>query len=268
MSATTDTPLTGHGAGTVAARHVRWSTVLRVEIVDELRTLSREPTVLFFSIAMPVGFFAVFAGIYGAESAPEGAPVGTTMLATLGAFGVLAVAGMSPGIGLAEDRRIGWLRVKRAWAVPLPVTIAAKIVAALPYTVGVLVAMTATSAAMGTLRIEPGTWLLLVVLLVVGSFPFTLLGLAVGSVANANAAAAVLNAIFLTSAFGSGLFIPIEQLPQVVRDVAVFNPVYHLGQLGLGVIDGVDVLDHTLALLGATVVTAGLAGAAYRRSDV
>lgn len=248
-----------------AGRHVPWTTVLRAEIVDEMRGLMREPTVLLFSVAMPVGFFALFAGMYGGETAPQGALVGTTMLATMGAFGVLAVAGMSPGLSLAEDRRLGWLRVKRAWAVPVGVTIAGKIVAALPYTLGVLVAMTATSAAMGNLDLAPSTWLTLVTLLIVGSFPFTLLGLAVGSVTNVNTAAAILNAIILPSAFASGLFIPLDQLPDVIGDIAVFNPVYHLGNLGLGIIEGVSVLDHVLVLLGFTVVTALLAALAYRR---
>jgi ABC-2 type transport system permease protein len=259
------------GPGAAPARPVRqvaWTRVLRAEVVDELRGLLREPTVLMFSVAMPVGFFALFAGLYGGEVAPEGAFVGTTMLATLGAFGVLSVAGMSPGIGLADDRRTGWLRVKRAWAVPLPVTILGKVVAALPYTVGVLVAMTATSAAMGNLDIRAGTWLLLVTSLLVGALPFTLLGLSVGSLANANTSAAILNALLLPSAFASGLFIPLAQLPPIVADLAAFNPVYHLGQLGLGVIAGEGVVDHGMALLGFTAVTTVLAAVVYRRSVV
>jgi ABC-type polysaccharide/polyol phosphate export permease len=110
--------------------------------------------------------------------------------------------------------------------------------------------------------------LLLVALLVVGALPFTLLGLAVGALANTNTAAAILNALLLPSAFASGLFIPLEVLPAAVADLAIYNPVFHMAQVGLGVIEGVGVVDHTLALLGFTVVTATLAALAYRRSDV
>ena len=87
------------------------ASILAVEIRDELYAIIREPTAAFFSIAMPVGMFAVFATLFGTEG--NGPVSGATlMLATFGAFGVISVA-LTPGIGIAEDRERGWLQVKR-----------------------------------------------------------------------------------------------------------------------------------------------------------
>ncbi|MGH8776494.1 MAG: hypothetical protein ACRDWI_15460 [Jiangellaceae bacterium] len=35
--------------------------VLGIELLDELRGVLRDPATLFFSVAMPVGFYALFA---------------------------------------------------------------------------------------------------------------------------------------------------------------------------------------------------------------
>jgi ABC-2 type transport system permease protein len=240
--------------------------VFGVEVLDELRGIIREPTALLFSIAMPVGFFVLFVTMWGTESQPGlgELPAGTTMLATFGTFGVLSVSMMNPGIGVAEDRERGWLRVKRVSAVPLGMTLAAKVTAALPYAVGVLVAMAAAAAVTGTLQAPAGTLLRLFALLVAGSLPFALLGLAVGFRAGANTAAAALNALLLPSAVVSGLWLPVEQLPDGLARVAPYLPTYHLAQLALAQLDGSGAGDHLLWLAGTTVVTSLLAGLSYR----
>ena len=166
--------------------------VLAAEVADELRAVVREPVTLFFSVAMPVGFFALFASLYGAQQAGSGpaTTVGTTMLATFGTFGVVGVALMTPGVSLAEDRDRGWLRVKAVSATPVGVGLAAKAVATVPHALGVLVGMTAVGLALDVVRLDAGTWLRLAGVLLLGALPFVLLGLAIGSVLSSGAAVA------------------------------------------------------------------------------
>lgn len=239
--------------------------LLGAELQDEFRGVRRDPTAWFFSVAMPVGFYALFSSLFGSEVADDGARVGTLMLANFGAFGVLLVATMNPGISLAEDRQRGWLRVKRTWAVPLPVSMAGKVVFAMPMIVIVLSLMTAVAFALGDLELAVGNWFVLLGALLVGALPFVFIGLTVGSLLGTNAAVAVLNAIVLPSAVVGGLWFPLEMLPDAVQSVAPFVPTYHLSQLAIGVVEGGEVVGHLLALLGASVVTALIAGVAYRR---
>lgn len=235
---------------------------LAVEVRDELYAIVREPTAVMFSIAMPVGMFALFASLFGSEA--SGPVSGTTlMLATFGAFGVISVA-LTPGIGIAEDRERGWLAVKRVSPVPVRTTLAAKVAASLPVAFGVYAAMSLTAVAMGTFDTDVVTWLAMAGLLLLGSLPFALLSMAVGFVVRGRAAPAVINAVFLPMAIAGGLWMPLDVLPPFVQELAVWLPTYHASQLGLGLLLGEPILDNVAALLAATAVTGSLAAVAYR----
>lgn len=238
--------------------------ILRVELRDELLAILREPTGLFFSIAMPVGFFALFSGLYGGFDA-GGVSTGTRMLATFGTFGVVGVTLLNPGIGVADDRERGWLRHKRVTATPIPVTLLAKVIATIPYSLGVLLAMTAVAGVQGNLESGAGTWFRLAGTLVLAALPFSLVALAVGFLATPNATTAILNAIYIPSAVASGLWIPLEQLPDVVGDtLAPLLPTYHVAQLGLAQIGVGSAHGHVWPLLVFTGLGAVAAGLAYR----
>lgn len=239
------------------------SRVLVAEVADALRGVARDPVTLFFSVAMPVGFFALFASLYGGGRV-GGTTVGTTMLATFGTFGVVGVSLLTPGVSLAEDRDRGWLRVKAVSATPVCVTLAAKTVATVPHSLGVLAGMTAVGLLLGSIEVDAGTWLRLAGVLLLGSLPFALLGLAVGAVASSSATVAVLQALFIPAAVASGLWFPLEVMPRLVQELAPVLPTYHLAQLALAQVDGSPAGGHLLALLAATAVMAGVAGLAHR----
>jgi ABC-2 type transport system permease protein len=239
--------------------------VFAVEITDELRGIVREPTALFFSILMPVAFFALFVSIFGGQSS-GGTHVGTSMLATFGTYAVLTVTLMNPGITVAQDRERGWLRAKRVSAVPVGVTLAAKVVAALPYAVGVLLAMAATAALTGSLDASAVELLRLGGVLMLGALPFALLGMAIGFQAGSSASSAILTAILMPSAVLSGLWMPLEFLPAFFGHIAQFLPSYHLAQLALAQLRGGPVAGHVLFLIATTAVTAALAALSYRHT--
>ncbi|WP_219418408.1 ABC transporter permease [Pseudonocardia nigra] len=253
---------------TVTGREALNLRVLRVEVAEGLRAIVREPVALFFSVLMPVAMFAMFASLFGAGTAPEGIPWAARMLATYGTFGVVSVMLISPGMAVADDRTRGWLRVKKVSAAPIGTTIAAKVIAALPYALASLLAISAVSVALAGPVVEPGAWLRLVGVLLVGSLPFALLGLAIGFVTSSNAAAAVLNAVFFPMVIASGLWFPLDMLPGFVQAVAPFLPTYHLSRLALAQLTGAPALGHLLALLIMTAVGGGLAAWAYRNLRV
>lgn len=245
-----------------------YAPVLRVEIGEGLRAILREPTALFFSVLMPVGFYALFTSIFGREQAVGELPYAATSLATYGAFGVVSVMLLNPGIGVAEDRTRGWLRVKMVSATPIGVSLSARVVAALPYALGVIVAMSVASLLIAGPVLGLGTWLRLVAVLVLGGLPFALFGLAVGFVASSNATAAILNAVLFPMVLASGLWIRLEIMPGWVQTVAPFLPTYHLALLAQAQLTGAPALGHLLAVLLTTALGALAAGLAYRNLRV
>jgi ABC-2 type transport system permease protein len=238
--------------------------VLGVEVAEGLLAIGREPTALFFSVLFPVMFFALFASLFGDVPGADGIPTAVTMLATFGTFGVVSVMLLNPGIAVADDRTRGWLRVKKVSAVPVSSTIAGKVIAALPYALVLLVALTAVSMLIVGPQIAFGTWLRLIGVLLLGGLPFALFGLAVGFVASSTATTAILNAVLFPMVVASGLWFPFDLLPGFVRSIATFLPTYHLAQLALAQLTGAPALGHLLALLLTSAVGALLAGWAYR----
>lgn len=250
-------------------RPPRLPDVLGIEVLDEMRGIYREPTALFFAVVMPVMFFALFASLFGGEQLDAvGRPVGTTMLATFGAYGVIVTAMTTPGIGLAEARERGWLRQLKVSPVPIPVTLTAKVIATLPYCVGILTAMTATAAALGVLQISVLEWVMLVLALVIGSLPFALIGLAVGSLASGNATTAILNAIIIPMAVAGGLWFPLEMLPGWMMSIARWLPTHHLSRVALAALHSQPWAGHVAYLLVFTALAGVAATMAYRRSPV
>lgn len=241
--------------------------IFGVEVRDELRAIVREPTSLFFSILMPVGFFVLFNLLYG-HDVTHGLSAGTAMVATFGTYGAITVAALQPGIGVAQDRDLGWLRMKRVSAVPIGISLAAKAAAALLYGVGVLVLMGVAAAAFGTLHASPWALLRVAVVLLLGTVPFTLFSVAVGLRFRTGATIALLNAVLFPLAVLSGLWIPIQFLPSAVRNIAKFLPTYHLAQLGLAQLGDGTVVIHVLALVITTVVAGAVATMSYRHARI
>lgn len=233
--------------------------MFKAEVREELLSVLREPTALFFSVLMPVAFFALFVFIFGTDN--QG---GLQAIATYGTFGTLGVVMMNPGISWAASRERGWMRVKRVSGVPMGVTVAAKVAGALPYAVGVLLALTATAIATGTAEWDTVTVIRIVGVLLVGSMPFALISLAVGALAGPNATTAILNAILLPLVVVSGLWFPLEIMPDVIGEIARFVPVYHLSQLANAQVTGAGWLDHAVVLAATGAAGAVAALVAYR----
>lgn len=238
--------------------------VLGVEVAEGLRSILREPTALFFSVVFPVMFFALFASIFGSGAGTTG-----TLLAGYGTFGVVSVMLLNPAITVADERTRGWLRVKKVSGAPVATTIAAKVLAALPYALAVVLALSAVAVLeIGGVPGGVGAWLGLVAVLLLGGLPFALLGLAVGFVASSNATAAILNGVLFPMVIVSGLWFPVTILPGFVQAIAPFLPTYHLAQLAQAQMAGGAWVSHALALVAMTAVAAGLAALSYRRLRV
>lgn len=233
--------------------------MMKLEVRDEMLAIRREPATLFFSVLMPVLFFTMFIGLFG----PEG-PTDAGLIAPYGTFAVLAVVMLSPGIGLADARDRGWLRVKRVSGIPLGMTLLAKVIAAIPYALAVLLALTVVAVLVGSMTVEVGTLLRVFLVLVIGAMPFALFSLAVGALAGTTASAAILNAILMPMVVLSGLWFPHEIMPDWVVSIGQVLPTWHLAQLAMVQVEGGPWLGHLAVLVLTAIIGAILAGLAYR----
>ena len=196
----------------------------------EFLKLLRSPIFSIFSMAMPVLFY-VFFGISNARTVVHGVNVGAVVLASLAAYAVANVMLLSFGVGVAADRGRKFDVFMRATPLRPAATLIAKVITGLLFALMSLVILFAVAFLVGGLRMEASQWLTLTGRLLLGALPFLALGFAIGYLVSPNAAPAVVNLIALPMYFASGLFIPVDNLPDFVRGVAPYLPAYHYGQI-------------------------------------
>lgn len=247
---------------------IRWD-VLWVLALSELCRLWRTPAFSVPTLVVPSLFFLFF-GVPHLGSTIEGLRAAEYMLVSFSTFSVMAVGLFSFGVSVASERESGWNKLIRLAPVPSGLYLLSKLfVAAVFGAASILGLLFVTSCfAEGGISLKVCITLFTVVL--PGVVPFSALGLAIGYLCPAHAAAAVANIVFLPLAFASGLFVPLSALPEVVQGLAPLLPSYHLAAMGWRRIAGHgpgENLPSLLVLLCFTVAAIRFAQWAHRREE-
>ncbi len=241
----------------------------RLEIRAEAVALLRNPMFLIPTVIFPLLFYVVFGLTYMNQSAGN-VKVPMYMLATYGAFGVIGASLFSFGVGIANDRASGWMKIKRVSPMPPQAFLLSKLVTALMFNVTIISLMFVLGALVGRVVMPPELWLRLGAVLILGGLPFTALGLAMGFLSGPSAAPALANVIYIPMSFASGLWLPYAMLPPFFQELAKFLPPFHFSQLALGQIGAAtdpNMLSHVLWLAGSAAVFLALALWGYRRDE-
>src|SRR3984893_6953311 len=95
----------------------------KYEFLKNLRLRVYTASVLSF----PIMFYVLFGLVLNAKQAIGGTTIPTYLIATYGTFGVMGASLFGTAAGLAADRGLGWLQVKRASPMPPFAYFAAKV---------------------------------------------------------------------------------------------------------------------------------------------
>jgi ABC-2 type transport system permease protein len=243
--------------------------ILRIYALEskyEFLKLLRMPAYVLPMLTFPLFFYLLF-GVAMKHGAFD---MSTYLIATYGAFGVMNAALFGFGVGVAIERGQGWMLFKRATPMPPFAYFAGKLATCLLFSAMMVGLLFTLGATVGGVRLPLGTWLALAGVQIAGALPFAAFGLAIGYWAGPNSAPAILNLISLPAAFGSGMWIPIQALPGLMRTVAQFLPPYHYAQLALrtlGMGQGEPVARHVAVLAAFTVASLALAWVGFRRDE-
>lgn len=235
-----------------------------------LKTL-RQPAYVIPTLTFPLLFYVMFGLVFGGRQSFASTTVSTYMMATYGTFGVIGASLFGFAVGISVERGFGWLQVKRASPMPPLAYLFAKAVMAMIFSLILVLALYGLGTAFGGVRLPVAAAFRLAGVLVAGSLPFCAIGLAIGSIAPANSAPAIVNAIFLPMSFCSGLWIPLPVMPKVLQAAAPFLPPYHLAQMALrcaGAQSSGSTEQHVAVLAAFTVAFLLLARRGFNRDDV
>jgi ABC-2 type transport system permease protein len=232
--------------------------------------LLRLPMYSVSIILFPLMFYTLFGLVLSRGHEMSGVGVSTYLLATYSTFGVMGASLFGFGVGLANERGLGWLEVKRATPMPPSAYFLAKVVVSMIFSMIIVLALVAMGVLFGGVHLGPAQAAALVATLVGGSSTFCAMGMAIAYFAGPTSAAAVVNVIYLPLSFASGLWFPIEALPHFLQKIAPAFPPYHLGRLALHAVGaGGDAssLTHWEALAGFALLALGIARIGFQHDQ-
>jgi ABC-2 type transport system permease protein len=263
-AATTLNPFAAHTKSGMAA--IYWK-----EAKYEFRKYLRMPMYLVVTIMFPVMFYVLFALVMNRQSRIAAIGIGTYLIAAYGAFGVMGASLVANGPGVAADRGLGWLQLKRASPMPPLAYFAAKFAVSMMFSTITTLLLLALGVLFGGVHIAAVKALELVLILAAGSIPFSALGLLIGCFTGPNsAAAAAVQLVYLPMSFASGLFFPLESMPKVMQKLSVCLPARHLLQLALRVVGARNSGPpwfHWLVLAGFAAVCLRAASWGFQRDE-
>jgi len=221
-------------------------------------------------LSFPIMFYVLFGLVLNSNQSIGATRVAAYLIPSDGTFGVIAASLFGTAAGLASDRGLGWLEVKRASPMPPFAYFAAKVATSLVFSTIIVLALFILGITFGGVRMPVGSFARLLGILVAGSLPFSAMGLALGYFTGPNSAPPTINLIYLPMSFCSGLWIPIMFLPKVVQKIALVLPPYHLSQLALGVVGAgsrESAVAHWEALAAFTMICLGVARIGFQRDQ-
>ena len=164
----------------------------KYEFLKNLRLRVYTASVLSF----PLMFYVLFGLVLNSKEAIAGMGVPTYMIATYGTFGVIGASLFGTAAGLASDRGLGWLQVKRASPMPPFAYFGAKIIQSMLFSGIVVSLLLVLGVSFGGVRMPLLEMAKLLGTLVAGSLPFSAMGLALGYFVGPNSAPAAINLIY------------------------------------------------------------------------
>jgi ABC-2 type transport system permease protein len=197
----------------------------------EIREFFRERDSVVFTFLFPIMFLLLLSSIFHGTVAG----VGARQLYVPGmiAAGVASTSFLSLGIGIAGERDDGTLKRLSGTPMPKAAYFVGKVaMVGLVGTIETVVLVAVGRAVFGVqLPVDLGRWVTLVWVCALGLVASSLLGVAVSSLPRtARSATAVINLPFVALEFISGVFVPFNQLPPALQEVASLFPLKWMAQ--------------------------------------
>lgn len=198
----------------------------------EQKVFWRSPPAVFFTVAFPVIFLILLSSLFGDSTIDElGIKASTYYVPGIITVAVVSATLVNVAMRIVENRESG--RLKRLRGTPLPISayIGARVCTAFVISVVMVVLVTALGHFLYGVSVPTETVPALIVTLIVGTFAFCALGMALScAIPSEEAAPPITNVTVLPLYFLSGPFVPESEIPEGVLHVAAIFPIRHFFQ--------------------------------------
>ena len=197
----------------------------------ELKEFFRQREAVVFTVLLPVLLLAVFGAVLNYDIG-SGVTFVQYFMAGIIAAGILGASLQNMAISIATERADGTLKSLYGTPMPRSAYFVGKVVQVLAVAVATIALLLLVGVLVYGIDLPSGTdWLTFAWVSVLGAAACTLLGIVVSTLArNGRSASATVTPIALVLEFISGVFMPFDQVPGWLQDVAAVFPVKWLAQ--------------------------------------
>jgi ABC-2 type transport system permease protein len=200
----------------------------------ENRAFWRNPAAAFFTFAFPLMFLVIFNSLLGGGELEYGGKVISTQtyyVPAIAAFSIITACYTNIAMSMTFLREEGVLKRKRGTPLPPWAYLSGRILHAVFLAILLVVIVAIAGALFYDAQISAQTLPAFIVTLAVGAASFCALGLAITAIVpNAEAAPAVIQAIILPLLFVSGIFIPLNEVPDWLDTFSQLFPIRHYAE--------------------------------------
>ena len=236
----------------------------------ELRRSLRDVRYLVIAVAMPIGLYLLFTGLFGAHGQrAQGLPQPVELMIAMIAYGAMWAVFSATGPRIAHERAIGWTRQLLVTPLRPAAALSGKLVTALAAALPAIALVALTAVLSHHVQLSAAQWLAILGTMWAGMLPLALLGLAIGYLAGDDIAFPLTMALYFALGALGGLWMPLSTMPHLMQDIARFLPSNAVAELGWRTAGGqASVPTAVLVLTAGTLGTALAALFAYRRRAI
>jgi ABC-2 type transport system permease protein len=229
----------------------------------ELKRILRNRRTIIFTLVLPASLLLVFGGQAGWDDKAGSGNVAAYILVSMALYGA-ALTSAAGGSMVALERALGWSRQLRLTPLNPVSYILIKALVALVMGALAITAVNVVGIIQGKAEMPLHVWIITPFVTLLCTLTFAALGVFVGYVVPGENAMQILGPGLALLSFLGGVFIPLDQYSDVIRQIAYWTPMYGVAEIARAP------LTHELpwyAVLNA-VAWFGLfvAGAAWRMS--
>ena len=225
----------------------------------EINRLRRNRRYLLFTVGLPVVLYLIFskAGktVYGIDFAAY-------YMVAMATFGAFAGALNGNAIRISEERKVGWIRQLRLTPLPASSYVIAKILTSMATTAVSIIVVLLLGRFEGGVRLALWQWLVIAVIIWLGSTIFAALAVAVGYRYPPDQAQPITMMLYLVFSILGGIWFPFTG---VMGNISKGTPTFEAITISTDVISNVSVPFYLIGgLIGWLAVFAALATLSVR----
>jgi len=239
-------------------------------IALEMRRSLRDVRYLVIAVAMPIGLYLLFTGLYGARGQrAQGLPQPIELMVAMIAYGAMWAVFSATGPRIAHERAIGWTRHLRVTPLTPAAALSGKLLTALAAALPAMALVALTAVASHHVQLSGAQWLAMLAAMWAGVLPLALLGLAIGYLAADEIAFPLTMALYFALGALGGLWMPLSTMPLTMQDIGQALPSNSVAELGWRIADGQASVSRAVLVLAAWTLGSGLVALlAYRHRAI